>query len=87
MFRKQYISDLCVSFLSFCSFKFSLNNIQTLIFEEHVILRNLNIYLQNNGFPRDLLLNHLNKILATEFYSVNVEKPVNIPVRDLYLSK
>jgi len=74
VFRKPTFSGLGLSYFSFCSFKFKLNAIKTLLYRSYHICHNylsmheefnfLRNFFHSNGFPSKLIENTINKFLC-----------------------
>ena len=83
VFRKSTFTGLSTSFFSFCSFRFKINGIQTLLHRGFRICSTYNIlhaefeYLRNifslNGFPTNLVFTQIKKFMSKRYNEVTPE--------------
>ena len=93
VYRKETFSGQGISYFSFCSFKFKINSIKTLLFRGYNICSNyftvheefqfLKNFFISNGFPSGLINTHIKKFLDKQ-YSPSIQIQ-DIP-RNIYLS-
>ena len=80
VFRKSTFTDLSTSFFSFCSFRFKLNGIQTLInrgfricstfLAMHSEFELLRTIFSQNGFPSHLVFTQIKKFMSKQYTEV-----------------